>query len=505
MRLTRLWAPFRGLRWKLTFSYTLVTVAVVLALEAVTLCGVGVYFGRPSFWMHELEKASVRVSEEIRPFLEASPPDYVGLEAWFQNALPAESIQAVVLNVEAEAATESDENEMFLSLSEGDCAAILGSAGETLVCSAPLASTGSRQKEMFVDPLASEESVALVRAALRGEPAIRRVSGGTILAVQPVVGEGDVVLGVLYLRFVSFAALPLSFLSSSLQILGGSLLFFTVAAGIIGTVFGLVTARGFVRRLKELDNVTEAWGRGDFTAKVHDASPDEIGELARRLSLMAEQIQNLVQVRQELAALEERNRLARDLHDSVKQQVFATTMMLGTAETLWERNPGAARQKVGEALVLSRQAQQELTGLIHELRPVPLEGKSLVAALREHVQERARQVGIEARITVTGHQAMPIVLEQALFRVAQEALANVVKHSRAQHVEIALNCGAEAIVLQVADDGRGFDPASASAGMGLRSMRERIKALGGELIVESAPGAGTRIFARCAPEGTPGK
>ncbi len=102
----------------------------------------------------------------------------------------------------------------------------------------------------------------------------------------------------------------------------------TLFAALVGTVFGFFTARGLVRRLQALIAAAEAWSRGDFSVTVHDTSRDEVGHLARRLNRMAEQLQNLLQARQELAALEERHRLARELHDAVKQQVFAAGMQL---------------------------------------------------------------------------------------------------------------------------------------------------------------------------------
>ena len=216
---------------------------------------------------------------------------------------------------------------------------------------------------------------------------------------------------------------------------------------------------------------------------------------------MAEEIQNLLQARLELATLEERNRLARDLHDSVKQQVFATSMTLGAAESLWAKDPAAAREKVDQALALCRQAQQELSGLIHELRPVGLQDQGLATALGEAVERWSRQTAIEASTVLKGSPEPAVDVEQALFRVAQEALSNVAKHSQARQVEVTLSRLGDDLVLEVIDDGQGFAPASAmGVGMGLRSMRERMEALGGELEVHSKPGKGTRVLARCKTE-----
>ena len=283
-----------------------------------------------------------------------------------------------------------------------------------------------------------------------------------------------------------------------MAILISSLIGLTIGAGLIGTLFGRLASRGLVRRLESLDSAAEAWGEGNFSATVQDDSPDELGQLARRMNQMARQIQDLLQVREELATSEERNRLARDLHDSVKQQAFATTMTLGTAKMLRDQDQDAAWEMIDEAADLSYEVQQELTNLIHELRPVELEGKELAAALREYGARWSRQTGIEISVTTHGEHAIPPELEGALFRLAQEALANAAKHAEAKHTEITLTCAEGAITMEVTDDGRGFDPAAAKGrGLGLRSMRERIEALDGELAVESAPGSRTRLVARC--------
>jgi NarL family two-component system sensor histidine kinase LiaS len=172
-------------------------------------------------------------------------------------------------------------------------------------------------------------------------------------------------------------------------------------------------------------------------------------------------------------------------------------MTLGTAKTLRERDPGAAWQLVDEAEDLSYEVQQELTNLIHELRPVELEAQGLAAALEEYGARWSRQAGVEVSVTPDGEHAVPPEVERALFRLAQEALANVAKHAEAGQVEIALASREGAITLTIADDGHGFDPADVKGrGLGLRSMRERIEALGGELSVESGPDAGTRLVAR---------
>jgi len=145
-----------------------------------------------------------------------------------------------------------------------------------------------------------------------------------------------------------------------------------------------------------------------------------------------------------------------------------------------------------------RQAQQELTNLIQELRPAALKNKGLAMALREYGGDWSRQNNIAAEVRVRGEQAMPLLLEQTLFRVTQEALANIARHSGATQVEVYLAWEGDQVTLSFSDDGRGFDLATLHAkGLGLRSMRERVEAIGGELSVTSQPEAGTQVTVRC--------
>ncbi|HEX6708757.1 MAG TPA: sensor histidine kinase, partial [Rubrobacter sp.] len=195
---------------------------------------------------------------------------------------------------------------------------------------------------------------------------------------------------------------------------------------------------------------------------------------------------------------EARNRFARDLHDSVKQQIFATSLQIAAARALIEKDTTSAETHLSQADELVRQAQKELNVLIQEMRPAALEGKGLAVALREYVARWSEGAEISADFRVQGEREVPLEVEQALFRVAQEALANVARHSGAGHVEVDLAYTAGSITLRVVDDGRGFDPArSPGGGFGLQSMHERLVRLGGYANVDSAPGKGTRVECVC--------
>ena len=210
---------------------------------------------------------------------------------------------------------------------------------------------------------------------------------------------------------------------------------------------------------------------------------------------LVEQLQATQTKLQELAVVEERNRLARDLHDSVKQQVYAISMQLGAARVLLEEGQ-QAYGPVTEAERLSQQAGAELTTLIRALRPPGLEHKTLSAALQEYVMQWSRQNGIPADVKVNGAPTVPVTGEDTLFRVVQEALANVARHSQARSVSVELSHQGDEVALIIEDDGAGFDMGRVEKGVGLDSMQERLEAIGGHLEISSQKKHGTRVTAR---------
>jgi len=209
---------------------------------------------------------------------------------------------------------------------------------------------------------------------------------------------------------------------------------------------------------------------------------------------LVEELQSAQQKLRDLAVIEERNRLARDLHDSVKQQVFAVSMQLGAARALLDEQ-NQAYGPVTEAERLAKQAGAELTTLIRELRPPNLESRTLPEALQEYVTAWSRQNGIVAEVKADGVSAIPLLSDETLFRVAQEALANVARHSKAGHVTVELAYRGDDIMLIVEDNGLGFDLGQVEKGIGLDSMRERLEAIGGRLDISSQMSGGTKVMA----------
>lgn len=198
----------------------------------------------------------------------------------------------------------------------------------------------------------------------------------------------------------------------------------------------------------------------------------------------------------ELTIAEERSRLAHELHDAVSQKLFSLRLTAQAATALVDRDPARAKTELQQVAALAAEATDELRAAVVELRPAALDEDGLVATLRTQTQVLDRAHSARVTFTARGFRALPAAQEEAMLRVAQEALHNALRHSGAAHVDVTLErrgCGA---VLRVTDDGRGFDPKTvrrAGRHLGLVSMRDRASGAGGTLTVESAPGKGTTI------------
>jgi signal transduction histidine kinase len=201
----------------------------------------------------------------------------------------------------------------------------------------------------------------------------------------------------------------------------------------------------------------------------------------------------------ELAILEERNRLARDLHDSVTQSLYSLVLLTEG----WRRllgTPGEVQTddyllRIGE---IALQALKEMRLLIYELRPPALEQEGLVGALQKRIDAVEKRVGIEARVVMEDFVELSIPVQDALYRIAQEAFNNALKHAEAKKVTARIFADGEMLMLEVSDNGRGFNPKAIEnqGGMGIVIMRERSSLMGGNLTIQSNPGEGTRVIVR---------
>jgi len=479
---------FRDLRWKLTITYTLVTVAFLLGVELIFL-GVSQILNPRLFSLPAAGVMVTRIAPQARHFLARNTPDVAGLSQWLQEGAQ----HGFVVPVEGTRFHRFTPRSLFFS----DWQLLVFDIEGHLLAMAPSPADGTIQPPDGPAEILGLE--ALWPVALCGETRPIRLyshtpEGHLTIAAPILAGDGRT-LGILVATGSSTEAVYPSLVDLA-TVLGRSLVVFTVFAGLVGLGFGFLVARGLSRRLGDLADAARAWSKGDFGVLVRDDSDDEVGQLTRQLNDMAVQLKTLMRTRQQLAMLEERNRLARDLHDTVKQEAFALSAQLSAARALLHRDGDAAESRLVEAETLADQIRRELSGLIQELRPLDLRRRGLVAALREYVDDWSRQYRIRADLAAPDEISLPEPVEQALYRVAQEALSNAARHSQATAVELGVEVEDRAVTLVLSDNGRGFDVDGAQGvGLGLWSMRERVEPLG-EFSVQSRPGQGTTIRAR---------
>ncbi len=210
------------------------------------------------------------------------------------------------------------------------------------------------------------------------------------------------------------------------------------------------------------------------------------------------EIRLLYEQAQELAALQERQRLARELHDSVSQALYGISLWAHTVrEALESSEPEQAEAAIEDVLALAEAGLAEMHALIFELRPESLVTEGLVAALTKQVEVLRARYKLTVEADLADEPDLSLEKKEALYRIAQEALHNIVKHARASSVVLRLARQEKEVLLEVRDNGRGFDPTGPFPGhLGVRSMRERVTKIGGTLSIESAAGQGTCIRVR---------
>jgi NarL family two-component system sensor histidine kinase LiaS len=484
---------FRRLQWKLTLSYAVVTAGTVIVLTAL-LVGIAIYFEsqNSSRTFSSFYWSKTGFQDNI-PYLLDDPR---ALQKWlervqksgftwndFQSNTVRETLDyanTLVLQTEPIYVLDPDLN--LIAAAPLDRPALVGkpfnpraTLGFSMESIIDAARVGN--KDYYAQSISAPDGTRLVAFPLR------RSDDDPIVAIV-----------IYHIKPVAFATPSNLYIYQTFFLITMFIMFLVALP--VGALFGWLVTRGLRRRLANLSEASQAWSRGDFSVSPRDPSGDEIGELTRNLSGMAEQLQTLIHTNDELARMEERNRLARDLHDTVKQQTYAARMQLTAAKNLLGSNPGAAVGHLDTALQLNRETQQELKLIIDELRPAALQGKGLAQAVKEYADRWQEHTGIKVETVVSGERSLPLEVEQALYRVLQEALSNIARHAEAERVGLSLSMTPEKVILVVADNGRGFDMNDVtSASYGLTGMQTRLAEVGGTLDVDSTLSAGTTLTA----------
>ncbi|TJY39861.1 sensor histidine kinase [Cohnella pontilimi] len=294
-----------------------------------------------------------------------------------------------------------------------------------------------------------------------------------------------------------------------------SVITFTLVTIVVLTVAG--AAFGFLRgypvrhRLRLLSETMLLLEKGNPSPPLPPLGNDEIGRLGEQLGKMGRKWEEQVTALQRLsshnaelasqarmsAVVEERQRLARELHDAVSQQLFAISMTATALSRTLDQDFDRAKRQVELIEEMAAAAQSEMRALLLHLRPIHLEGKRLSQAIPELVEEMKAKVPIDIALDMEEDLPLNKGMENHLFRIVQEAISNTLRHAKATKMGIELQRRGEAVRLGIRDNGVGFDlHAKKQTSYGLMNMEERVSELGGSFNVASAPGKGTRIEIR---------
>ncbi|MBO8171561.1 MAG: sensor histidine kinase [Bacillaceae bacterium] len=278
---------------------------------------------------------------------------------------------------------------------------------------------------------------------------------------------------------------------------------------LIGAVFGYIFGNLIKKRLEVLVEVILKLERGDLSQRAPELGDDEIGLMAQHVNTMADRIEKQVASLQKLSAEkaewnealkesaihEERQRLARELHDAVSQQLFAISMMSSAVQNTLKTKPNQAAEQIATIARMAGEAQTEMRALLLQLRPVHLEGKGLKEGIEGLLKELdGKQNALTLKWYVDEIEGLSRGVEDHLFRIVQEGLSNALRHARASTVNLRLNRVGDRIHLKIIDDGIGFDiNEQKSSSYGLQTIQERVNEIGGVFEIMSIPGKGTQL------------
>ncbi len=269
-----------------------------------------------------------------------------------------------------------------------------------------------------------------------------------------------------------------------------------IAVVLLSMFLGMTFSKGWALWFKQVRAAMDSWEQGDFSKKIDTRKVKvvtEWQELGEQLNDMSEQMEQVVETRKELAASEERNALARELHDNIKQQLFSINMNLGAVQALAKKDDPRAMEKLELSTQMTRQTLMDLDQLIGTIRAPSMKDKRFYRELDKLTENWQKSSGIPLELDIA--DAEKIADEEtssALYRICQEGLSNILRHSKAEKARLWLKADEIGIDLLIKDNGIGFDLSDDKIGIGLESIQERVKKLNGTVDIQSGPG-GTAI------------
>lgn len=288
---------------------------------------------------------------------------------------------------------------------------------------------------------------------------------------------------------------------------------YIVLGSIIAFYTGFTTSGNFKTRLDSLSVLITQFANGNYQSSIYFEEKDEItrignelNELGKKLLDQVKSLQRMADEKAELAksahrsaVIEERQRLARDLHDAVSQQLFALTMMSEAAVKQIDDNPDLAKEQMAEVAEMALKAQTEMRALLLHLRPVHLSGEPLHKGVKKLVDELRMRSTIDFQVEIEENLCLSETVEEHVFRIIQEAFSNILRHSEASSVHLSIRNLRNELFIHIRDNGKGFEVTKdkdKKTSYGLKTMRERCEELGGTFQIKSKSGEGTYIDMR---------
>ncbi len=472
---------FKGLRARLILTYSLVTVLALMTLEIVLFILLAAYSQITNVDNYMSDVVSTLVPQ-ARGYLQPQP-DLAGLQVWVSN-----------LSQKGQASLDPQE------LYDSPAALIVKNSPIYILDASGNVIAGNDQAlQVPFTPYATD----VLNNAFAGSEDVHTLytvdtNGHNWMAVPIFQKDHDLpILGVIVL---TVEPLPVRDIGDWMKLLGLGMaagLIMLLALAPFGAIFGSIFSGSLTGRLKNLTRAAQAWSQGNFTVMpAFDHRNDEISILGMQMRDMATKIKGLMDDKQSLAQIRERTRIAQELHDTIKQENFATLMQVRAARNVFSTDPEQAQKNLLEAENLIKNTQQELAMIIAQLRPPALDGRGLAAALGDYVESWSKQACIPATFKAVGEGSLSADAENTLYRVVQEALSNVARHSRASAVNLNLTYGEHQVKMEVQDNGIGFDlAAAANTGFGMVSMQDRLKEVNGRLEIRTGAENGTLLTA----------
>ena len=503
-RLPTVFASLRRLRWKLTLSYTLVAALSFLIIETILLVLLMVVLGfnplRRDIEVFNNIVAPV-LADDIRPITTAhlrnQPVDSAALQA---------DLEQILGNEPLETSQSPFEMEQFASVFVLD-------AQQHLLASTPQY-TNVPPDGRFFDPvlLTGDDSlVPLIKAAFTGDssfdqPYMQDTPDALYLVfVEPLADDNEQLLGV----EISIIRTPtrVTLLLLALSVIVGGLTIFSLAAAMMGTLIGWRMARTLSGRLAHLSQVSAAWSQGNFEHQIEDGEADEIGELGENLNQVAADLQTLLAEKEQIAVLEERNRMARELHDTLAQGVAGLVLQLEAVKHhLNEGEVAGSQLIVAEAGTQARKALHKARAAIDDLRTAALLAPEFIGFVSRRVQEfgHTHNIAVELDAQLPDSLLVPPATALHARRALAEILANIAKHAKATAVSVNLWLEDDSLQIEIVDDGVGFDVETAvrPGHYGIIGLNERARLTGGHLSIHSSPESGTTVLLRLPLEQT---